>query len=312
MKLEMPWKNLKSSFDVTGVSNVREAMEKADMNWEVEKSQSYDLILKEEGDNLVQDFVPVKNVYNIRRKDNHYVMGQTGKSWMPLQNSEAFDFFQPFIDEGMFELERVGHFNGGGKTFMVAKSTSEGVDITGKGDFLINYIYLTNGHDGKTGVSAVFSPIRLFCSNQLPGLMNGAFSGAVNKIRHSRLTSDIVGNIRDALMYDIKNESQYFDGFRKMASTTINGAKLNEYVQKFLKIKDLDEAKTRGKNIFDRVVSLAISGAGNTGETAWDFFNGCTQFLNHEKGNSQENRFKNLIGGAELKRAYNLALELAA
>lgn len=301
--LVKPWMSMSNSYSVEGVTDVREAMEVVGMNWEVEKSQAYDKV----GD----DFVPVKNVFNIRRTDNHYVLGQTGKTWEPLQNVESFDFFQSFIDEGMFELERVGYFNGGGKTFLIAKSNDDYQEIR-LGDKIINYIILTNGHDGKTSVNAALTPIRIVCMNQLPGLNKGAFDSVVSKIRHSRKTSGIVSNLKDALMYDMQNEASHFENFRKMSAIQISGKALEEYVQKFLKIKDMEKVSTKSKNIFDKIVDLCKNGTGNTGETVWDAMNGVTEYLSHIKGHNAENRFRNLLSGVDLSRAYNLAMDLAA
>ncbi len=103
-----------------------------------------------------------------------------------------------------------------------------------------------------------------------------------------------------------------------LARKSINQADLRRYIKNVFKIEECKEGSTRLKNIMEEIVRLAETGRGNelasVRGTLWTAYNGVSEWLGYQRGNTPDNRLNSLWfgDGANLnRRALETAIEMA-
>lgn len=138
------------------------------------------------GDNYVQ----CPNAYATYRTDYNIPLGIVKERYTPVQNKEAFNFFDDCIGKDRAIWQTAGFFGNGERIFVSAKLPN---DILVNGDPVENYLVFTNSHDGSSGVKILFTPIRVVCQNTL----NAAIKTSTNFVSF-RHTSSVHDNINVA------------------------------------------------------------------------------------------------------------------
>ena len=88
-----PWHGIGVALDAP--PSAEEAIKAAGLNWKVEKRPLFTPAnASGSNDNLRE----VEGFSAVVRKDKRRVLGVVGKTCQPLQNREAFRFFNPFIE----------------------------------------------------------------------------------------------------------------------------------------------------------------------------------------------------------------------
>ncbi len=115
------------------------------------------------------------------RADTEQILGTGLKAgYTVVQNADAFSFFDNIAQgEGML-YETAGALGNGERIFITAKLPS--YIRVGQDDLLEQYLFLTLSHDGKTSITAAFTPIRIVCNNTLNIALNNCSN--MIKIRH--------------------------------------------------------------------------------------------------------------------------------
>ena len=299
-----PWHGLGEKLE--SAPTISEAIEASGLDWEV---GTKDLVTK--------DFqeVPAKATY---RKSDNAILGVVGPRYVPLQNREAFDWFQPFIDNGECSLHTGGSLSDGQKVWVLAQLNRDPSEIV-PGDEVQKFILLSNSHDGTTSIRVGYTPIRVVCVNTLAAAHQKGVSQML-RIRHtasSKVNLDNVHDIMDNINMQFEATAEQF---RFLASKNFNQHDVRKYVKVLLgcdKTHD-DDLKTRTRNTIRKVMTT-IEGPkqdmpGVRG-TWWAAYNGFNEYLNYEKGRSNNNRMESLWfgqAGASNMQALNLATEMAS
>ena len=105
---ETPWHGLGNSVD-EGI-NVNDAIVAAGLDWEVG--------LK---DLQTVDGTPVNHRATYRKSDGS-ILGVVGPRYTPLQNKDAFDWFQPFLDANECSIHTAGSLHSGPAFFVTLRS----------------------------------------------------------------------------------------------------------------------------------------------------------------------------------------------
>jgi phage/plasmid-like protein (TIGR03299 family) len=148
-----------TKLDVDGLTAAK-AIKEAKLNWEVELEPCY---RKLKGD---RKFEVVEGRHLIVRQDNGAVLGNVGKTYVPLQNRDAFAFVNTLIDGGDAHFVAAGALKGGKQVFMVAKFDEPWTMLAGE-DPHDMYVILRNGHDGGRAVQELITPVRISCLNMM-------------------------------------------------------------------------------------------------------------------------------------------------
>lgn len=334
-----------AGFDATSHTSTKEAMVDNGLDFEVETVPSLHTIEQltaEDVENMLLDIRP-KNAEDyleliraansrqyenasghmlIRRTDTKAIFGRCGNHWEPLQNVDAFDWFQPALDAGLVKLDKIGTLNGGAKLWILAEIQEDPIEVV-PGDEIRKYTILTNGHDGKTAIGVGFTPIRVWCANMFPQLRRNAATNII-RMRHTSRAKVNLDTLRDMMNYANREFEATVEQYRVLTRTDFKQADVEKYVKILLCKKDevekpLKDLSTRKANQIRHIMELFEGGYGLKHQgvrgTAYAAFNAYNQYINHEAGRNVDNRLNSLWFGQNAnanQRALDLALELAA
>jgi phage/plasmid-like protein (TIGR03299 family) len=149
---ELPWHGLgtKVPADLTP----EQFMTTAGLNWEVTKE-----------DMVTASGVAIPGKQALVRSIDNKVLDVVGKGWNPVQNAEAFEFFDEYVRAGDMEMHTAGSLKGGEIVWALAK-TKESFELF-KGDVTDNYFLFTNPHKFGKSIDIRMTPIRVVCNNTL-------------------------------------------------------------------------------------------------------------------------------------------------
>jgi phage/plasmid-like protein (TIGR03299 family) len=301
---DKPWHGLGKKLDKVATS--AEAIEAAGMSWKVNKEP---IFLKGVAD-------PIEGKWATVREDTHDVLGVVGDQYKPLQNKEAFSFFDAIvgIKEAMYHT--AGALGKGERVWILAKLPGyikvKGDDVSEK------FLLLANSHDGTKAVSMMFTPIRVVCQNTLNVAIGGALLQA--KVRHTTNIGQNVSAVREQLGIINQKFSFFEEAAQKLATVQLTKDAWTDYL-KTLKLAAVtkEDATTRMTNITEEVSRLFETGKGaelvSAKGTAWGAFNAVVEYVDYFRGSDNpENRAKSLLfgTGATLKQsAWDEVLKLA-
>jgi len=300
---QTPWHGLGNKVD-EGVT-VNDAIVAAGLDWEVG--------LK---DLQTVDGIPVNHRATYRKTDGS-ILGVVGPRYTPLQNRDAFDWFQPFLDANECAIHTAGALHYGQKVWVLAQLNRDNSEIV-PGDDVCKFILLSNSHDGTTAIRVGYTPIRVVCVNTLAAAHHSKDSQLI-RIRHTRSSKTNLDNVRD-IMDNINAQFEATaEQYRFLASKDFNQNDIRRYVKILLGVdKTPDEdIKTRTKNIMDEILGLVEGpkqAATNVRGTWWAAYNGFNEYLNYNKGRTTSNRLDSLWfgqNGVDNVKALNTALEFA-
>ena len=203
---EVPWHGLGTKLD--NVATAEEAIVAARLDWEV---KSMPLYVHNSKGRMHQ----VEGLRAIQRRTDGKVLSVLSEDYQPVQNRDAFTFFDAVVGTHLAKYETAGSLDGGKRIWILAKVDGS---ISIKGDEIHKYLLLCNGHDGKMAVKMFFTPIRVVCQNTLEAAGATRFSPD-NKadMFYSRHTGGVMGRMDEARQV-LGFSVDYFDQFAAMAN----------------------------------------------------------------------------------------------
>lgn len=331
---ETPWHGLGKR--VVEAPSVEEAIKQAGLDWRVLERPIYlgpdapadnatpsDAVTLDKAwyENPAQrEGLQITSHKALLRATDGALLGVVGNRYQPLQNSEAFNFFNPFVEQGLVDLETAGSLRDGKRIWILARIKGDS-DISIVGDDVVRkFILLSNSHDGTLAVRVGFTPVRVVCANTLAIAHHDGESSLI-RLRHSRSLLQNLDALRDTINLANQSFEATAEQYRALAQRQINAADLHKYVKIVLgheKTEDKD-LSTRAENQIAEVVSLFESGRGNNlpgvRGTVWAAYNAVTEYLTHEAGKDAQKRYDSLWFGGNAQRnetALNEALKLLA
>lgn len=154
------------------------------------------------------------------------VLGIVGKEYTPLQNREAFAFFDPIVGEGSAIYHTAGMLGDGQRVWMLAKLPDE---IRVIGDDIANkFLLLSNSHDGNSAVQIKFTPIRVVCENTLTLALREGPTLRIPHVRDVRERLMIAANLLNAIQARF---TEVEGVYRNMARYPLGKEQLNRYLR---------------------------------------------------------------------------------
>jgi len=310
---EVPWHGLGKPIPEGKKLSISEGIQASNLDWEVGLFplsigagnvlhwRDGEII---EGDPIADELVgtKVKRYSTVRLTDNA-ILGNVGPTWRPLQNQQAFDFFQPFLEAGEAELHTAGSLYGGAKVWVLAKLNRDPIEVA-KDDPIVKFILLSNSHDGTTSIRVGFTPIRTVCANTLAMAHNNEFSQLI-RVRHTGQTEDTLEKVRELMDTANARFEATAEQYKILANSNVaNNKDLVNYIKIVLNAKEnaKGEIPTRSLNIIASIVE-SFEGGGEIGDlmpkgsTWWRAYNAINTRLNHTAGRSRETRMGSLWFG---------------
>lgn len=298
-----PWHKLGTVLE--NPPTIQEAIELSGLNWPVELKP---LFL---GDGTL---VTHKAVV---RGDSGNVLGIVGPRYQPLQNAEAFDWFNAFVENGEVSLETAGSLDEGRRIWVMARIARDPSVIV-PNDEILKYLMLSNSHDGTLAIRVGYTPIRIVCANTL-AMAHSSNASKLIRVRHTASSKVALDKLKDIMNLVDREFEATAEQFRFLASKTFNQKDVREYVKAVLgkgKVAD-EDLPTRTKNQLDDIIGLLedenqrLNGVNGT---YWAAYNAVNQYLNYDAGRNDNNRMSSLWFGVNAntnKSALDLALEFA-
>lgn len=174
---------------------------------------------------------PVANNFATMRTDTNQILGVVGKNYNILQNKEAFDFLDSLVKGGA-KIETGGTYRGSAASFITA--STEPMKILE--DEFKPYLLFMNSFDGSGAVRAMFTTIRVFCSNCL--LL--AIKNASNKIsiRHSATMKGRLAQAQQILFQNTKYLEELNQISEKLAAAKFSAADFEKMGKMLFPIED--------------------------------------------------------------------------
>lgn len=308
---QMPWHRLGTKLDRPVTS--AKAMQAAHLDWQVIKTP---LSLE-----TAKSSVRLEGHFAIMRED-YYQSGRSDyfgivtKDYQPLQNQEAFAFFDDIVGQKAAIYHTAGALGKGERVWILAKLPDD-IQVIGD-DICEKYLLLSNSHDGKSSVQVKFTPIRVVCQITLTLALQ---QGPTINIKHTRNLHERLLQAQNLLGIVKTGYATIAEQFQAMTRIRLNDEQAIDYYriifpdpQNPKHIEALEEAHRHRHE----TLVLFHEGYGNqappTAGTLWAAYNGLTQYIDHRNSLIGDSRRLHSIWfgqGASIKaRAYQAALDI--
>ena len=303
---EKPWHGFGTKLNKPATSE--EAIVAAKLDWEVEK-----VALK------TVSGVKVPSHFAIMRKDTNTPLWTVGTGYEPVQNKQAFDFFDKVVGQKLAIYHTAGSLKGGRIVWILAKLPGQ-LKIAKK-DFIDKYLLLYTAHDGQRANTMMWTPERVVCRNTL----NIAMARGEDKF-YMRHTKNVKAKFEEAAraLHIVEERYEKFGEISSfLASVQFNGKLYMTFLNRIFPVKesDGDRKKRNAEEVKEKCEAL-FNNTKNTlpgiKGSAWAAFNSVTEYADHERqlrSPTRENHFTDVMFGnsSSIKqRAWDTAFELAS
>jgi len=294
----VPWHGLGTP--VSDDMTPKEMMQAAGLDWKVKKVDQY---VKLDG----QEIYTGKQAL-VRESDNR-ILTNVGKGWNPVQNEDAFDFFNEFVSNGDMSMDTAGSLKDGMVVWAMA-DVNESFSLFG-GDEVKGYLLFSNPHEYGKAIDVKFVMERVVCNNTLAVALREDNQPAV-RMNHCSVFDP--SKVKEILGIGSDRINQFKQAAEFLGSKRYS----DEAFKNFL--GQVFGAPTKEGQILTRTGLRALEivetqpGADFKKGSWWQAFNAVTYMTDHELGKTADARMNSALFGNNAKRkvaALNLALELA-
>ena len=315
---ELPWH--KMGTPLSKPATAKEGLIAGGLDWDVKLAPMFVVLANSSG---VADYYQVPSNNAVVRPLDNNILGVVGTGYRPIQNRDAFDFFDSVVGEGQAIYHTAGSLMGGKRVWILAQLPG---DMTvGEHDVIERFILFANAHDGTMAVRMFYTPTRVVCYNTLTFAL-GKGEGQGISIRHTGNVKSKVEAAKEALGLGVA----YYDELHKI-STAMLKKRLDEVeIEAF--VKDVFAAKTEEDEDATGVQNslmneLRMIESGSTGTliegqegTLWNWLNTVVEYVDHRQPKSgrfpddkREARFDSILFGTgknTKQRAFVAATQL--
>ena len=305
---------------VSGYPTSREALEFAGLNYTVEKRplftyDSTNFNADKETDVVIPE-VEVPNYFATLRTDTDQILGLVGNDYRIVQNVDAFSFFDSIVQGDGILYETAGALGQGERIFITAKLTDY-IRVGNQEEGLIEkYIFLTTSHDGKGGITAAFTPIRIVCQNTLSMALSNCSN--VVKIRHTENAGDRLKQAHKIMGITNTLTTQLESMFNTWAKVKITDKQVLQLIQQAMapnkevleniRKGGTDDLSTIFKNVCEKAFMYAMTSptqqTDTTKGTLFGAYNAVTGYFQNVKDYKQkEDKLDSILFGTALMRS---------
>ena len=317
---------------VTEYPNSQDALKHAGLDFEVLKAPNIHrvpAIVDANGKEVIagRDEVSTRSFFTYRDDTAQVLGARVGSDYTPVQNRNAFEFFDAIVGGGDgIQYETAGALGDGERIFITAKLPSYIKVGAGDKDMIEKYLFLTNSHDGTSSIIAAFTPIRIVCNNTLTMAL-GNMQNTV-RITHTK-TADARLKLAHKVMGIADKLSTELGGiFNHWAKVRITDAEVKKLIQmamapnketiaKLVKGVEADELSAVFNNQVDAVLEYMGTNdtqlMATTKGTLYGAYNGVTGFFqNAQNWDDNESKIKSIMWGSakgKSESAFSLCMD---
>jgi phage/plasmid-like protein (TIGR03299 family) len=311
---QTPWHGL--GVPLKEIPTSEKAIIAAGLDWKVTKEKLYyakENIGTLDDQEIVGSIERVEDYFAIKRsdkQDSKSILGIVGKRYSPVQNINAFNFFDTVVGEKKAIYHTAGSLDKGKVVWILAK-LPEGISISSN-DNIELYTLLMNRHDGKRSVIVQPTPIRVVCQNTL----NMALVENKNRLtfRHTKNVDSQMKMAALSLNHSLKTFEETKEAYKLIAKKEVTSDSLKEY---FDNVVDFNEKSRRSINRRSHLIDIFDydTQKNNLRPSLWIAYNAITYWVDHEKGKSDDKRLSNAWTGNGFsikQKALDVAIQMAA
>lgn len=296
-----PWHGLatKVSPDLTP----DQMLKAAGLDWKVAKVPMF----ADRGNKTKRIAIPGQQAL-VRNRDDK-VLTIVGSGWQPMQNHDAFNFFNDFIGAGDMEMHTAGSLKGGKIVWALAK-VKESFELFDGRDRIDSYLLFTNPHEFGRSIDVRFTPIRVVCNNTLTLSLDTA-SKSMAKVSHKRPFN--ADEVKQTLGIAHEKLEKYKEAAEFLASKSYTADSMIEYFTKVFPKVNKAAGLSRNGEIAKDAVSLQ-PGADLGEGSFWQLFNSVSYVIDHKLCETPDTRLTSAWYGPNKDRkaaAFNLAVQMA-
>lgn len=316
----------KGAHNVEDCTSAREVMEKAHLDWSVKKCEliakmPLDIMADLGDEGFIRNehhYKEIHGLYATYRTDCNQPLGIVKDKYEPVQNIDAFNFFDDAIGKDKAIWQTAGFFGNGERIFVSAKLPK---NIFVNGDPVDNYLVFTTSHDGSSGVKILFTPIRIVCQNTLNAAIRRctssvSFRHTSNVHKNLDIAKEILG-ICENKIKDLSDEynhlakikmtdeqaQQAFANFILSKNDFTNlkqtGHTLKEVFNRNWRALDDSGISTQKANTLSKINDYYFNGIGQKEilGNAWGVYNAVTGYYSNVDNNDGIKRMDTLLFG---------------
>lgn len=196
---------------VVGAMTAAEAIERAELDW---TTKLVDAGYRVRGGVFSASKIGRKAIVRVDKNDDIVTdFGYVGQRFVPIQNTEIFDWCDKLVDDSGANYESAFSMYGGQQVGLTMRFPDT-VQVGGE-DPHVKYLLVSTRHDGTGSMTAAVTMVRMYCTNML----NVALRKADDRIRipHLANASKKIAAARDSLQLTFK----YVDEFEKEMESLI-------------------------------------------------------------------------------------------
>lgn len=238
--------------------------------------------------------------------ESEVLFGVVSRRYQPLQNTEAFAFFDPIIGESKAFFETAGALGDGERVWVMVQMP--GAMQIVPGDECHKYLLLSNSHTGNGSVIVKFTSIRVVCQNTLMLAMKDGQK--TYSIRHSKQMSVKL----EELSTFIAMAQEVFLGaetlFKRLSQIQLTGHRIEEFFEEVFPRSAAQKKKGEKprrweylRKAVDTQKDLQLPGVRGT---LWAAYNAITWHEDYKQSQQEEQQDQRLErtwfgGGADIK-----------
>jgi len=298
---EVPWHGLGTL--VPADLTPAQMLEAAGLDWTVEKIPAYAEVAGQK--------VAVGKSALVRNIDQS-IIDVVSDDWNPIQNQEAFEFFNDFIGAGEMSMETAGSLRDGQIVCGLAR-VNDTFELFG-GDRVDGYLLFTNFHKYGHSTDVRFTSVRAVCNNTVTAALSEKVQNMV-KISHRKAfngdeVKSVLGVAHDRL-------AQYKEAAAFLGSKRYTNENIVDYFKRVFPVSgNHDNKKKEMSRNAETALDVLVRQPGTEYAPGswWQAFNAVTYMTDHVIGRNADNRLTSSWYGSNrnLKsKALETAIEMA-
>lgn len=264
-------------------------------------------------DSGLKSYMPIESHKAVFRSDGKHI-GTVGSDYHLEQPYEVLDFFRPFLESGLVELEAGGSLRDGKRMWALGKIKHSETEIV-KGDTVKAYLLAATGFDGSLRKIIKLCETRVVCANTVAAALSENTAEWTNKhtVNFQARAVDIQKQVGIALGVHKRSIEAYQSLARKQMDFVEQSKYIVQVITGDTPTKDWSpQLTTKVQVVIDLIDNQrgleyvpAIRG------TAWQAYNAVSEYVTHHAARTEDTRVNNQWFDASTQGLNNRALELA-